>query len=388
MIEQMERLARTDRWSIDLYSQRVSQLNGLRDASAPSTNSDGSIVWHRVSDIPGPHLLKYLWWFLANHWSRWRDRRSGRVYPDLLYSPGINCFDADVIVVHIVFHGFYDRVRSELALSDNSIRSWPLLIHRRLYYRLLMFLERIVYGDPATRLIAVSGFVSAQLKSYFQRADVTVIPNAVDTSRFNADTRNAKRSISRKSFGFEDGIFVLLLIGNDWKKKGLDTLLRALASLTAFPLCALIVGNDDVRAYDALLGRLCLPDRIRFAKPSSDVLSFYAAADLYVAPSLEDAFNLPVLEAMACALPVIASSQAGASELIRDEETGFILREPRDDVHLANLIRRIFLDASLRRAIGEAAARDVSANCTWDENAAKTKEILESSLQKLHGMRS
>ena len=118
-------------------------------------------------------------------------------------------------------------------------------------------------------------------------------------------------------------------------------------------------------------------DRVRFEKPSADVLSFYAAADLYVGPSLEDAFNLPILEAMACGLPVIASVQAGASENIRDYETGLLLRDPRDSDQLARLIRRLFDDAELRSRIGEAGSRYVRNNCNWDQNVARTREFIE-----------
>ena len=139
-----------------MYSQWVSQLGGVRPASEVSQDSTDSILWHKVSAIPGPHLIKYLWWFFANHWQRWRDLRSGRVCTDLVYSAGINCLDADVIVVHIVFHAFYERVRPALTLRRVSLQSWPRLIHRRLYYKLIMLLERKIYRDPGVRLVAVS----------------------------------------------------------------------------------------------------------------------------------------------------------------------------------------------------------------------------------------
>ena len=243
IIEQIERLAQGYHWNIELYSQRVSQLNGVRPASAVSQDEPGTIRWHQVSDIPGPHLLKYLWWFFANSWQRWRDKRSGRVRPDLVYSPGINCPDADVIVVHIVFHEFYERVRSELALHRLPLPIWPRVVHRKLYYKLAMFLERKIYSDPGVRLVAVSSLVAAQLKSHFQREDVTVIPNAVDTLRFTLEARMAKRNASRQSLSYDEGDFVLLLIGNDWKKKGLDTLLKAIGLLKDLPLRLLVVGR-------------------------------------------------------------------------------------------------------------------------------------------------
>ena len=383
IIEQIERLARKDHWSIELYSQKISQFNGVRLASAVSPNEPGIIRWHQVSDIPGPHLLKYLWWFFANYWQRWRDKRSGRVRPDLVYSPGINCPDADVIVVHIVFHEFYARVRSELALQRLPLSIWPRAVHRKLYYKLAMFLEREIYSDPGVRLVAVSSLVAAQLKSHFQREDVTVIPNAVDTLRFTPEERMAKRSASRQSFSYDEGDFVLLLIGNDWKKKGLDTLLKAIGLLNDIPLRLLVIGSDAPGFYRQLVDQFALHDRVRFEKPSMDVLFFYAAADLYVGPSLEDSFSLPILEAMACGLPVIASAKAGASELIRDGETGFILRDPQDQVELASLIRRIQGDGTLRLLVGAAASRYVLTNCSWDDNAEKTRQLLESTLTSL-----
>ncbi len=383
IIEQIERLAARDNWEIHLYAQRVQDVHGLRLFTHPSESSPGSILWHRASDIRGPHLLKYLWWFVVNQRRRRRDLRSGKICPDLTYSPGINCLDADVIVVHIVFQAFYDQVRSELAFSRVSIRNWPLLIHRRLYYKFIMSLERRIYRNPEVRLAAVSSHVASQLKSYFQCDDVCVIPNAVDTVRFSPQARNKRRSESRRSFSYDEQDFVLLLIGNDWKKKGLDTLLRALAQLAVLPLRLLVVGSDNPGLYRPLLSQLGLQQRVRIEKPSPDVLSFYAAADLYVAPSLEDAFNLPILEAMACGLPVIASAKAGASELIRDGETGFILTDPQDYLHLADLIRRLHGDDTLRTAVGESASRYALANCSWNENAQKTKEFLEAAFQHL-----
>ena len=116
IIEQIENFASRHSWEIHLYSQNVKDVRGLRLVTDLVADSPGSIFWHKVSALPRPHLLNYLWWFFANHWQRWLDRRSGRVRPDLVYSPGINCLDADVIVVHIVFHAFYERLRSELVL--------------------------------------------------------------------------------------------------------------------------------------------------------------------------------------------------------------------------------------------------------------------------------
>jgi glycosyltransferase involved in cell wall biosynthesis len=373
IIEQIERLASQHGWEIQLYSQRVGDLKGLSANTAK--DSGGRIFWHKVSDFPGPHLFKFIWWFFANRVRRWRDSSNPQLRPDLTYSPGINCFDADAIIVHIVFHEFYQRVRSELLLSRLPLSAWPRTLHRKLYYGLIMFLERRIYRDSRVRLAAVSRMVADQLRTHFDRADVAVIPNAVDTARFNPAARLSRRSSARNSLGHSDAEFVLLLIGNDWKKKGLDQLLRAMQLDQDLPLRLLVVGRDDPSLYNALLRESGTLDRVHFLPPTPDVLSVYASADAYVGPSLEDAFGLPILEAMACALPVIASARAGASEMIEDGRTGLILRQPENPEELATLLRRLFQDKSLQQELGETAAQ-VAQLFSWETNTAKTLNFL------------
>jgi glycosyltransferase involved in cell wall biosynthesis len=244
---------------------------------------------------------------------------------------------------------------------------------------MIMALERHIYTDPKVRLAAVSNLVSAQLEKYFGRTDSVVIPNAVDTAVFSSETCLARRSVSRQSLKLDDSHFAVLLIGNDWKKKGLDQLLRALA-IIEIPIQLLVVGKDDPGLYRPALRQLQLDDRVRFLAPSADVLSFYAAADAYAAPSLEDAFGLPILEAMACGLPVIASVQAGASENVVDGETGYLLRDPMNHVELAELIGRLASDKSAARKIGAAAAQYMKASVSWDHNVSATREFLENAL--------
>jgi glycosyltransferase involved in cell wall biosynthesis len=379
--EQLERLASQYGWEIHLYSQRVDEIQTLAPSATPPENASGKIIWHKVSGISGPHLLKYLWWFVANHLRRWRDRRLGNTKIDLTYSPGINCFDADAVVVHIVFHEFFSRVRSELHLRGLPWRSWCIVFHRKLYYKLAMVLEKKIYRDPRVRLVAVSDLVARHLKTHFDRTDVLVIPNAVDTMRFTPEVRLARRSTTRQFFRYSDDDFVLLIIGNDWKKKGLDFLLQAFTYLSNLPLRLLVVGSDDPRLYQTQLIDSVVHDRVRFEAPSPDVLSFYSAADAYVGPSLEDAFGLPIVEAMACGLPVIASIHAGASEFIRNGETGLLLSNPRDPSEIAGLVQRLFADASLRIKMGVAASQYVKANCGWDQNALKTRDFLEATLR-------
>lgn len=377
LAELLQRLASGGGVDIDLYSQRVDDLAVSPSKSRSEPGAAGGILWRQVSSIPGPHLFQFVWWYFANRFARWRDKTFHELVPDLLYSPGINAADAEAITVHIVFHAFYEQVRPQLRLRNNSPIQWPLALHRILYYRLMMALERRIYRDTKVALSAVSALVAKQLQRFFGRTDVLVVRHAVDTRCFNRQARLARREEARAAFGVPPGEFVFLLIGNDWKIKGLDAALRASTECLDLPIRLLIVGNDHREPFLQLCDQLGLSGRVNFLKPSKDVLQFYAAADAYLGPSLEDSYGLPILESMACGLPVIASSAAGASEIIVDGENGLLLRDPRDVKLLASLMRKICTAPDRGAALGAAAER-AAANESWDSYAVRMLEHFRS----------
>jgi UDP-glucose:(heptosyl)LPS alpha-1,3-glucosyltransferase len=109
---------------------------------------------------------------------------------------------------------------------------------------------------------------------------------------------------------------------------------------------------------------------------SEDAIDLYGAADAYVSPTLEDAFALPPLEAMACGLPVITSVNNGGSQIITENVDGFVLSDPNDAVALARHLRNLQEQPDLRLRIGDNARRTAQAY-TWDRNASETWEFLK-----------
>ena len=249
-------------------------------------------------------------------------------------------------------------------------------LHRRAYYGLLTALERRLYSDRSTALAAVSQRTADLLDQYFHRSDVRVIPNGVDTREFSEPARAARRDAARWRLGLRETDFVLLLIGNDWRVKGLPVILRTMAQLPNLPLHLLVVGDDAIAPFRETAKSLGVLDRCHWESPRPDVITFYAAADTYVSPSLEDSFGLPVAEAMACGLPVITSTYAGVSGLIHNTVDGFVLPEPEDTQTLARIVERLYRDTEFRRNIGEAASRTAQ-HWTWDRSAAEAWQLLQ-----------
>ena len=365
LAEQLERLAAV--YEIHLYSSSVCDL------------SMEGINWHRVPALPGPELFSYVWFFAANHFLRWRDRTFRNLAPSLLYSPGINCADADVISVHILFSGLRRRLKQELRLSSNSAVHWPRLIHRKLYYGLAAVLERHFYSQTETLIVIPSNRVAAMIERDFHRTEnCSVIYHGCDTQRFHPEIGSEMRRSARAALGLRDDQIAVLLIGNDWKNKGVGCLIEAVAVSPQTNFCVLAVGKDDPAPYRKIIERANLKDRVQFLAPRPDVEFYYAAADIYAGPSLEDAFSLPPLEAMACGLPVVTSRNAGVSEIISHAKDGFILEDASDATELAKLLHLIASDSELRDRVGKAAVVTAS-QYTWERNASQLISVLEGS---------
>jgi UDP-glucose:(heptosyl)LPS alpha-1,3-glucosyltransferase len=333
------------------------------------------ITWHRIPAIPGPHLLGYLWWFAANHLWRWRDARWGGLHFDVVYSPGINCLNADAVTIHIVFAEMRHRLGAELRLPNNPARSWPRVIHRCLYYRLIEALEKRIYPRNDMAVGVVSAQVGRELARHFGRTEnVEVIYHGVDTDGFSPEMREWRRAEARKRLGLRNDEIVLLLIGNGWRNKGLPCLLEALARLGFLPLRLLVVGQDDRAPFDDMSAHLNVFERVTFLPPSPDVAQFYAACDVYTGPSLHDSFAMPPAEAMACGLPVITTRNNGGSEIIVHGENGLILEDVGDSGALAEMIRSLCESRELRDKLGRNAAR-TAAQFTWEDNAQRMREL-------------
>jgi glycosyltransferase involved in cell wall biosynthesis len=346
---------------------------------APTDPPSGSITWHRVPSIPGPHLIKFLFWIVANTTMRWWHRIARHQHFDAVLSPGINCLDADFIIVHVVFQRLRKLAseQPQQPFVPKTQSSTPRRLHRTLYYATVAALERIVYRNRKTKLAAVSHRTANLLDVCFGRKDVPVIFNGIDTVQFSIPARLARRQGARFRRKFSDDDFVLLLIGNDWSMKGLPAILESIAAAPDLPLRLIVAGSDIPANFSGIVEHLEVGNRCLWEPARPDVIDFYAAADVYVSPSREDSFGLPVAEAMACGLPVITSKFAGVSELIQNDRDGFVLSDPMDISSLTTILRKLQADSTLRAQIG-ASASAIAQLHTWDQTASQTWQWLQS----------
>jgi glycosyltransferase involved in cell wall biosynthesis len=144
---------------------------------------------------------------------------------------------------------------------------------------------------------------------------------------------------------------VLLALSRLHPKKGLDTLLRALALL---PECILwLAGEGPSRAeLEALAQNLSVADRVRFLGWRTDRAALLRAADVCVLPSRYEPFGTVILEAWAARTPLVACASAGPAAHVADGETGLLT--PIDDAPaLASALARTLVDDALRSKLIE-----------------------------------
>jgi UDP-glucose:(heptosyl)LPS alpha-1,3-glucosyltransferase len=122
-----------------------------------------------------------------------------------------------------------------------------------------------------------------------------------------------------------------------------------------------------------LAQELGVSDRVVFAGPTNQVEKAYAAADAFVLPTPYDAFAMVVSEAMACALPVIVSREAGASELIEHGVNGLLLADASVP-ELARQMESLERDRPWAARLGCAARKSVE-SLTWDTVAHQTMGV-------------
>jgi UDP-glucose:(heptosyl)LPS alpha-1,3-glucosyltransferase len=192
--------------------------------------------------------------------------------------------------------------------------------------------QRYYGGRKYRKLIALSDQVKDDLMRFYgvPDKDVVVIPNGFAPSEFSVARRNEQREAMRQKLGYANSDKVVIFAANELERKGFGPLLRAIAALDDSSVRLLAVGRLNPLAYASEIQRLGMTQRVKFTGPTSDVASYYAAADVFALPTQYEAWGLVIVEAMACGLPALTSRLAGASIAIDEGQTGYLLDNPAD----------------------------------------------------------
>lgn len=251
------------------------------------------------------------------------------------------------------------------------------------------FLERRQYVTHQPLVVVNSGMVRRHFQTYYgiEPDDVRVVRSAIDPDRFAQSDRLRRRLEWRQNWDLRPDDTAALFVAMNYRLKGLDPLLHAMARLQSRKrLRLLVVGHGRNGRWKRLARRLDIADRVRFLGPRSDVHHCFFASDFLVHPTFYDPCSLVVLEALACGLPVITSRFNGAAELLtgsgpnRDE--GYVIDDPHDHQELAASIGGL-LDPARRSSCAQAARR-TSGHWNFELHYRELLAVLEEAALRKH----
>jgi glycosyltransferase involved in cell wall biosynthesis len=283
----------------------------------------------------------------------------------------LRSFKPDVVHAHNLFFR-----TTELAAALRIVSRTPLVTTLHLGEmtgggRLLRSIVRVYESTvgrcvlrKSDRITAVSRAVATYATRRGAGADVAVIPNGVDATRFapGDDEPDGK---------------TVLFVGRLVPNKGPDVLLRALPSLVAAvpDVKVLLAGDGPMRGkLTQLADALGVADVVEFLGHRSDIPELMKEALVFVRPSTLEGLPLTVLEAMSTGIPVVATPVGGTPEIVLPGRTGYVV-PVGDHEALSEGIVRVLKSPDEARQMGVRARDLVMRDYTWDRVVDRTEQL-------------
>ncbi|MDQ1294081.1 MAG: hypothetical protein QG608_1964 [Actinomycetota bacterium] len=226
--------------------------------------------------------------------------------------------------------------------------------------------------EGARTVLGISGYVEELLRE--QRVVLQGFESMADTGI------DALPAVSDRSTRDPAGTVHLLHIGRAVRTKGLRDAIRAMTHLSDLPVVLDSVGDGpDAAECRRLVSAHGLTDRVRMhgTVPRGGLDAFYRAADIFVFPSYREPGGTVVFEAMGHGLPLVVADRGGPASSV-DPGSGLRIspRTPEQYAHdIADAVRRLVVDRSLRLSLGEGARRRAAAVGLWDSRVARVGQL-------------
>ncbi len=258
--------------------------------------------------------------------------------------------------------------------SDEARPSWQNRFYRRVERQYLASVDGFVANSEATR-DAVEALVGSDKPAVVARP----AGNRWQISLSEGGIRARAN---------EPGPLRLVFLGNLIPRKGLHTLLAALARMPAGAVTLDVIGSAAIDpTYSARMQALARDLQVeagvvfRGQLTDAQVAGHLTRSHVLVVPSSHEGFGIVYLEGMGFGLPAIATTAGGAGEIVRDGKNGFLVT-PGDAEALATCLTRLHADRSLLATMAVAARQTYDRQPTWEEMGTKIRAFLEKTLER------
>ena len=246
-------------------------------------------------------------------------------------------------------------------------------ITTRRWFGFLRMQVRVVKQLPAVLTVSHNSKADIHSQMGVELERLTVVPVGVDHQVF----RPYDDVVKKKGR-------LMVTSSSDVPMKGLVPLLEAIAKLRVErDIDLIVIGQPRPKGRVALaLERLGLTDIVTTISGVSDeeLARLYGEAEVAIVPSLYEGFSLPAIEAMSCAVPVVATTGGALPEVVGTSGDTGLLVEPNNSEALVEAIGRLLDDAALRERLGAAGRQRVMERFTWQVTAKGTAACYEAIL--------
>jgi len=230
--------------------------------------------------------------------------------------------------------------------------------------------EKKLFAPQATRrVISISQKISREISEYYgyPATKISLIRNGI-SQRELPSLLEKHESRGKLGIGLDEKI--VLFVGTGWERKGLSFAIRAVEKIQNSHIKLLVAGKGPERRFASPF--------VRFLGPVKDMAMVYAAADLFILPTIFDPFPLAGLEALAAGLPVVTTTANGLSEVITSGVHGEVIEEPSDIVALSDSIIKWLkiVEAPGQGAQARSLCASLAAQFTLERNLSETLALI------------
>lgn len=184
-----------------------------------------------------------------------------------------------------------------------------------------------------TQLLMLTNTQINEFRKHYHTEDSRfhILPPGIDPERkYDSQIVNS-RQIARHEHGIGPDQYLVLQVGSDFKRKGVERALRAVAALRDVlrqKTVYMVVGQDRPVRYQTLANKLGIIDSVRFFAGRDDIAALMSAADLLIHPAIQESAGIVLLEAVVAGLPVLVTEVCGYAHYIATANCGLVIPEP------------------------------------------------------------
>lgn len=267
--------------------------------------------------------------------------------------------------------GKHRRVPYIISLRGSDVPNYDIYNKKlELLHKLCLPLTKLIW-NRAQAVIAVTTSLKRTALLTCPHQAIDVIPNGLDTNVF-VPMPDAKRN---------DNKFRLITVSRLIERKGIQHILNALSEINDESIRLMIIGEGN---FEDELRNICdkhgLNNVVTFMgfRRRNTIPAYFAQSDVFILPSLAEAFGNVIAEAMACGLPIIGANEGGIPDLV-GEENG-ILVEPGNVEQIKSAIIAMKINEEMRIRMGKANTVKIEQKYKWEKVALAYKDIYVKSL--------